>query len=121
MRSASTLAILQSPMVCRLVMASRCGDVDPAAVLYLLEHVAGGNVQRTDKLLNKQSGLIGLTGHQDLKRVLDDAAAGDQQAVTAAEVAAPHLVPWQLCLLAACICTSICNIVAGSPLHLARL
>ena len=86
-------------------MASRCGDVDPAAVLYLLEHVAGGDVQKTDKLLNKQSGLIGLTGHQDLKRVLDDAAAGDQEAVTAAEVVAPSDA--LAALLACCMHASV--------------
>ncbi len=76
----------QKVLVCRLVMASRCGDVDPAAVLYLLEHACGGDISKADKLLNKQSGLIGLTGHQDLKLVLEEAAAGKEDAATAAEV-----------------------------------
>ena len=83
-------------------MASRCGDVDPAAVLYLVEHACGGDLARADKLLNKQSGLIGLTGHQDLKRVLDDAAAGHQEAAVAAEV----LVTAQLMLWSASVMDS---------------
>lgn len=44
-----------------LVMATRSGDVDPGAVLYLLNH-AGMTPADLDKVLNQHSGLLGLSG-----------------------------------------------------------
>ena len=44
-----------------LVMATRSGDVDPGAVLYLLNH-AGITPADLDNLLNRHSGLLGLSG-----------------------------------------------------------
>jgi acetate kinase len=40
-------------------MGSRCGDVDPCVVTYLAGKVG---VAETDKILNKQSGLLGVSG-----------------------------------------------------------
>jgi acetate kinase len=45
-----------------LVMASRAGDIDAAAVLYLIRH-KGMSVDDIDQLLNKKSGLEGMAGH----------------------------------------------------------
>lgn len=44
-----------------LVMSTRCGDLDPGAVLYLLEqkHLSPARVR---EILNKQAGLLGLSG-----------------------------------------------------------
>jgi acetate kinase len=55
-----------------LVMGSRSGDLDPGALLYLLRN--GLDVDRLDELLNRRSGLLGLSGHSDVRDVL--AAAG---------------------------------------------
>ncbi|MCL4791784.1 MAG: acetate/propionate family kinase, partial [Gammaproteobacteria bacterium] len=44
-----------------LVMATRSGDVDPGAMLYLLNH-AGITPPELDDVLNRQSGLLGLSG-----------------------------------------------------------
>ena len=41
-----------------LVMGTRCGDLDPAIVLHLMEH-KGLTLPRVKKLLNKESGLLG--------------------------------------------------------------
>ena len=59
-----------------LVMGTRCGDIDPEIVLYLQER-ANMTPQEVSKLLNKQSGLLGISGENDLRELLarDDADA----------------------------------------------
>ncbi len=60
-----------------LVMGTRCGDIDPALVLYLMDK-EGLNPEAMDDLLNKQSGLLGLTqGAQDMRDIEDKVAAND--------------------------------------------
>lgn len=44
-----------------LVMGTRSGDVDPAVIEYLMEK-EGFNINQIDTLLNKQSGLLGISG-----------------------------------------------------------
>jgi acetate kinase len=54
-----------------LVMVNRCGDMDPAVVLYLINNL-GVNPEELDSILNKQSGLSGITGlsNIDMREVL---------------------------------------------------
>lgn len=61
-----------------LVMGTRGGDLDPGAVLHLLR--TGSTVEEVDTLLNRRSGLTGLTGSGDLRDVLAAAGAGDERA-----------------------------------------
>ncbi|MBW2979956.1 acetate kinase [Candidatus Woesearchaeota archaeon] len=44
-----------------LVMGTRCGDIDPAIVLYLIKDRKMG-VDEVNKILNKESGLLGISG-----------------------------------------------------------
>lgn len=44
-----------------LMMATRAGDVDPGLLLYLQRH-AGVTLQQLEKLLNEESGLLGVSG-----------------------------------------------------------
>jgi acetate kinase len=44
-----------------LLMSTRCGDLDPAVALHLLA-LHGGNPQAVEKLLNRKSGVLGLSG-----------------------------------------------------------
>jgi acetate kinase len=60
-------------------MGTRSGDLDPAVVLYL-QREAGMSLDQVDELLNKQSGLKGLTGVNDMREIQRRAAAGDQAA-----------------------------------------
>ena len=57
-----------------LVMGTRCGDIDPAILMYLQEN-DGVNVAGLNKVLNKQSGLIGISGISNDMRELEKAAA----------------------------------------------
>lgn len=58
-----------------LVMGSRSGDIDPAVVFHL-HRTAGMDVDAIDALLNRRSGMLGLTGFNDLRDV-HRAIAGD--------------------------------------------
>ena len=68
-----------------LVMGSRSGDIDPA-VLFHLSRVAGMSTDELDDLLNRRSGMLGLSGYTDMRDVHDAVAAGDGNARTALEV-----------------------------------
>lgn len=66
-----------------LVMGSRCGDLDPAVVLFLARQ--GMTPDAIDDLLNKRSGLYGVGGLEsgDMRDIVDAAAAGNTAATSA--------------------------------------
>ncbi|WP_311777908.1 acetate/propionate family kinase [Trueperella abortisuis] len=68
-----------------LVMGTRTGDIDPAAVFHLSRE-AGMSTDEIDNLFNKQSGLKGLAGDNDMRQVRSLAEAGDPNAKEALEV-----------------------------------
>lgn len=68
-----------------LVMGTRSGDIDPGILLHLLTSV-GLDAGRLDKLLNRRSGLLGLSGRSGDMRDLEQAAAGDARAALALEI-----------------------------------
>lgn len=68
-----------------LVMGSRSGDVDPS-ILFYLARVAEMNIDELDQLLNKKSGLLGLTGSGDMRDVVARAATQDPDAQLALAV-----------------------------------
>lgn len=52
-----------------LTMSTRCGDIDPAIPLYM-QRTFGLSIQQVDDLMNKQSGLLGISGYKDLRDVM---------------------------------------------------
>lgn len=60
-----------------LVMGTRSGDIDPGAILYLLQH-GEFDARSLDALLNRESGLKGLTGTNDMRRIEQRAEQGDE-------------------------------------------
>ncbi len=65
-----------------LVMGSRCGDVDPGVLLYLMDQ--GYDSKALTKMLYKQSGLIGISGDkQDMRDIRAGRDAGDERATYA--------------------------------------
>ncbi|MDJ0376915.1 acetate kinase [Cryobacterium sp. PH31-L1] len=68
-----------------LVMGTRSGDIDPG-VLFHLHRRAGLDFPEIDKLLNRGSGLLGLTGRGDMRDVIVAASAGDGPSQLAIDV-----------------------------------
>lgn len=63
-----------------LVQSTRSGDLDPALVLYL-QREAGYTVEELDRLLNKESGWLGISGiSADLRDIEEAAQAGNPDA-----------------------------------------
>lgn len=58
-----------------LVMGTRCGDIDPGVLLHL-HRTAGMGVEQLDELLNRHSGLRGLSGVNDFRELLEQLPAG---------------------------------------------
>ncbi|MEF3403566.1 acetate/propionate family kinase [Agromyces sp. CCNWLW203] len=68
-----------------LVMGTRSGDIDPAVLLHL-ERRAGLDADGLDRLLNSQSGILGLSGHADMRDLVAAHAAGDEASTLALDV-----------------------------------
>jgi len=68
-----------------LVMGSRCGDIDPAIIFYL-ERNTGMGVNRIDAVLNRESGLKGLCGTNDMRELLAAKEQGSQKAALAFDI-----------------------------------
>lgn len=68
-----------------LVMGTRSGDIDPA-ILFYLNRETGMSIDELDTLLNKQSGLKGICGTNDMRSIVEQAEQGDQQAELAMHI-----------------------------------
>lgn len=69
-----------------LVMGTRSGSIDPAVIPFLVEH-EGMTVKEVDAVLNKKSGVFGISGVSSDFRDLDAAAAdGNERAKLALEM-----------------------------------
>ncbi len=69
-----------------LPMGTRCGDIDPAVPLYIMgkEEL---NLQQINALLNKHSGVLGISGiSNDFRTLEEESAKGDKRATLALEV-----------------------------------
>jgi acetate kinase len=68
------------------VMGTRCGDIDPAIILFMIEK-EGFYAHQLDMILNKKSGLLGITGKYFDRRDIDKLAeSGDERAKLAQEI-----------------------------------
>ena len=68
-----------------LVMGTRSGDLDPSVLLHLLGPL-GYSVEQVNTLLNKESGMLGLAGSNDMRDISAALAAGDARATLAYEL-----------------------------------
>ncbi|MBM9613004.1 acetate kinase [Desulfobulbus rhabdoformis] len=69
-----------------LVMGTRCGDLDPAIHLFLKQN-KGMDLEAIDTMLNKESGLKGLCGMNDMRDIHQAIEEGDAKAKMALDVA----------------------------------
>ena len=69
-----------------LMMGTRSGSIDPAIVPFLMEH-EGLTTEDVNDILNKRSGLLGVSGvSNDLRSVRDASNAGNERAILAYEM-----------------------------------
>lgn len=51
-----------------LIMGTRSGDIDPSIIFYLVEQ-KGYSIEEVSKILNKESGMFGITGKTDMREI----------------------------------------------------
>ncbi|CUA78824.1 acetate kinase [Anoxybacillus suryakundensis] len=74
-----------------VAMGTRSGNIDPALIPYIMQKT-GKTAEEVIDILNKKSGMLGLTGFSsDLRDIEEAAAKGDQRAELALEVFAGRI------------------------------
>jgi acetate kinase len=69
-----------------LMMGTRSGSLDPGIIIYLLRH-RGYSADDLDRILNRESGLLGVSDiSADMRRILEAASQGDARAQLAFDV-----------------------------------
>ncbi len=59
-----------------LIMGTRCGDIDQSVIFYMV-NTLGYKLNEVNTVLQKQSGMLGLTGYSDLRDIEANAQKGD--------------------------------------------
>lgn len=69
-----------------LLMGTRCGDIDPAVITHLMQKKKM-SAEEVNELLNKESGLKGISGiSNDMRKIKKAAKEGNQRAKLAIEI-----------------------------------
>jgi len=69
-----------------LIMGTRCGDIDPALVPFIMDHEKL-SAQQIDSIMNKNSGMLGLTEtSSDMREIEDEAFRGSERHILALAV-----------------------------------
>lgn len=68
-----------------LIMGSRSGDIDHALIFYLVNNL-GYDLNEVNKILTKESGMLGLTGFSDLREIEVQAEKGNLACLLALEM-----------------------------------
>ena len=59
-----------------LVMGTRSGDIDQSVIFYMMDEL-GYSSNEVKKILQEESGMVGLTGYSDLREIETNAEQGD--------------------------------------------
>ena len=73
-----------------LVMGTRTGDIDQSIIFHMVKEL-GYELDEVNTILNKKSGMLGLTGYSDMRDVKTDYKKGNREAVLAYEMYAYHI------------------------------
>jgi acetate kinase len=73
-----------------LIMGTRTGDVDQSIIFHLVKEL-GYTLEEVNTMLNKKSGMLGLTGFSDMRDVKSEYRQGNQMAILAYEMYAYHI------------------------------
>ena len=68
-----------------LIMGTRSGDIDQSVIFYLIDKY-GYSSKEINELLNKKSGMFGLTGYSDLRDIESEAEQGNKDCQLALEM-----------------------------------
>lgn len=68
-----------------VAMGTRCGDIDPYIPVHIMKY-QNKSVDEVNALMNKQSGMLGLSGFSDMRDVEEKYLAGEEKAVVALDV-----------------------------------
>src|SRR6185369_15034015 len=73
-----------------LIMGTRAGDVDQSIIFHLVNQL-GYSLDDVNTMLNKKSGMLGLTGHSDMRDVKAAYEKGNKEAILAYDMYAYHI------------------------------
>jgi acetate kinase len=73
-----------------LIMGTRTGDIDQSVIFYLVNQL-GYSLEDVNNILNKKSGMLGLTGFNDMRDVKTAYAKGNKEAILAYDMYAYHI------------------------------
>jgi acetate kinase len=68
-----------------LIMGSRSGDIDHAIIFHMV-HKLGYPLEEIERMLSKESGMLGLTGFADLRDIQREAENGNTDCILALEM-----------------------------------
>jgi acetate kinase len=107
------------------VMGTRCGDIDPAIIFHVMQKENLSPAQM-EAILNRKSGLLGITGkYVDRRDIIQAAKAGDDRASLAIEIECHRLRKYIGAYSAAMGGVDAVAFTAGvgenSPLHRAKI
>lgn len=68
-----------------LIMGTRSGDIDPTVIFHMVNQL-GYDINQVDTMLNKKSGMQGLTGFSDMRDIESEVEKGNQEAILAHEM-----------------------------------
>ncbi|MEK7545535.1 MAG: acetate/propionate family kinase [Patescibacteria group bacterium] len=68
-----------------LTMSTRCGDIDSEIPIWLIRELKM-TPDQVDELMNKKSGTLGISGHKDMRDVMEGASRGDKRSKLALEM-----------------------------------
>jgi acetate kinase len=73
-----------------LIMGTRTGDIDQSVIFHLVKQL-GISLDDVNTILNKKSGMLGLTGFSDMRDVQGEIKKGNEEAKLAYEMYAYHI------------------------------
>jgi acetate kinase len=103
-----------------LVMGTRSGDIDPGVIGYLCRAAQMG-VDEIESMLNEQSGMLGLAGERDFRRLHEMIQSGDESAQLAYDVFIHRLRKYVGAYLAVLGRTDVVSFTAGIGEHVASV
>ena len=73
-----------------LMMGTRTGDIDQSIIFHMVKQL-GYSLDDVNTILNKKSGMLGLTGFSDMRDVKTEYYKGNKEAILAYEMYAYHI------------------------------